>query len=484
MPAVSAFVEIERNGIYMDQDRLIAMERLYRTRYDELLEQFRAEIKQPMFNPNSSKDKVSLVYKTLRFTPIKTTGKFSKDWSDVVLRGEQYKYSPAVDDETLETFSHKSPLMKKLRDICLIGTVLKNFLKAQEIDPHTGERRYISGLIGCIKPDKCLHTRISQMVKTGRLASHDPNIMNMPNKQEPAIKAAVGAGGISIRSGFSAEPGSLLIAADYKQAEIATLAYLSGDERLIHAVQNGVDIHSMVGQEMFQLSHLTVSEFKSMHKPLRVAAKSIVFGLLYGRGATAIAREVEKAGISCSIDQAQEYVDSFMAKFPLVKTLIDKTHEQVVSRNYVETLWGRREFFYQLEADKDRVLASQKRKAFNFLIQSYVADLLRLALINLQQYRKETGMVYRMRLTVHNSIMITAPIHEVEHVSEVVMLECMTNRSKAPGLGFTIGTDVDVTRQWDVPLFLSEFVDMGFTEEYGLRYCKKAEDGSPALLVA
>jgi len=89
--------------------------------------------------------------------------------------------------------------------------------------------------------------------------------------------------------------------------------------------------------------------------------------LLYGRGAPAIAREVEKAGVSCTVDQAQQFVADFMKQFPLVAKLIQDTHKQVEELHYVETLWGRREFFYQMEADKDRILAGQKRKAFNFL---------------------------------------------------------------------------------------------------------------------
>ena len=278
MPAIPSFVEIEMNGIYMDRERLIRMEKQYRAKFDTLLAEFRLTVGNPNFNPNSYTDKSKLVFDEHGFYPIKTTGKYPKEWLDVVARREEDKYSPAVDDETLETFAHKSPVMHKLRDICLIGTVLKNFLKSQEIDPHTGERRYMTGLIGHTKSTGCLHTRISQMLKTGRLASHDPNIMNMPNRQEPAIRAAVGPGVPIIRSGFMAEPGHLLITADYKQAEIAALAYLSGDPLLIAAVVRGDDIHSTVGRKMFNMEHLTNDEFKEQFKHLRVAAKSILFG--------------------------------------------------------------------------------------------------------------------------------------------------------------------------------------------------------------
>jgi len=173
---------------------------------------------------------------------------------------------------------------------------------------------------------------------------------------------------LKLRSAFIVAFGYFLVCCDYKQAEIAALAYLSGDETLIAAVQAGEDIHSVVCRQMFNLK-CTLKEVKELHKPLRVAAKSIVFGLLYGRGAQAIAREVEKAGVECSIDRAREFMDAFMNRFPKVKELIDKTHDDVEQKGYVEGAWGRREYFYNVGAkDNDAILARQKRMAFNFLI--------------------------------------------------------------------------------------------------------------------
>lgn len=168
-----------------------------------------------------------------------------------------------------------------------------------------------------------------------------------------------------------------------------------------------------------------------------------------------------------------------MSQFPLVAQLIESTHNEVEKFNCVETLWGRREFFYKVEADGDRILASQKRKAFNFKIQSYVAELLRLALINLREFRRQHNMRYKIVLTVHDSIMLEVPIPEVEQVSEIVIPECMTVRAPAPRLGFTVGTDVDVSQRWDVKLLLDDFLDMGFSEEYGLKYCKRDKKKNP-----
>jgi len=257
------------------------------------------------------------------------------------------------------------------------------------------------------------------------------------------------------------------------------MPYLSGDERLIAAVEDKEDIHSMVGRTMFQKEELTNEEFKAQFKSLRVAAKSIVFGLLYGRGSSAIAREVEKAGLFCTADEAQDFINDFMNKFPLVERLIDSTHAEITEQGYVETLWGRRELFYTYSTTDEGVIAGQKRQGFNFKIQGYVADLLRQALINLDNYKRTSGIPFKVILTVHDSIMLETPAAYAEEVSEVVIPQCMTYNAKAPKLGFTIRTDTDVCTRWEEKLYLQDFIDLGLPKDYGLMYCKLDNTGFP-----
>lgn len=478
MPATLAFIEIERNGVYMDRARLLEMEDIYRTKYFELLRAFREMTGKPYFNPNSAIQKQTLLFEELGLPPVKTTGKYPRMWHEVVNDGEQKLHAPAVDDETLGILAGESPVAKALQDICLISTVRKSFLTPKVIDPVTGQEDYSTGLIGFIKSDGRLHPHISQMLKTGRLASYEPNLMNMPNQQEGAIRSAAGGGICSIRSCFMSAPGTLIVAADYMQAEIATLAYLSGDENLILAVETGQDVHSTVCKKMFKLD-CPVEDIKKKHKGKRVAAKAIVFGLLYGRGAQAIAREVEAAGVPCSVQDAKAFVEDFMQQFPRVAALIKATQDQVVTRHMVDTLWGRREYFYSLGTHQDEIEARQKRMGFNFTIQGYVADLLRKALINLQQYRREHDVQYKLILTVHDSIMLETPIKYVEQVATEVLPLCMTKNARAPRLGFSIGTDVDVFQRWDEKMYLEDMVAMGLREEFALGFCAKADDGSP-----
>jgi DNA polymerase I-like protein with 3'-5' exonuclease and polymerase domains len=140
------------------------------------LVKFRNLIGKPNFNPDSAKQKVSLLYGELGLTPVKTTGKYPKEWAEVVDEGLTKLYSPAVDDETLGMLAGESAVAKELQDICLISTVRKSFLTPRILNKRTGKVDFKKGLIGFIKRDGRLHPQISQMVKTGRLAAHDPNL--------------------------------------------------------------------------------------------------------------------------------------------------------------------------------------------------------------------------------------------------------------------------------------------------------------------
>lgn len=176
MPATLAFIEIERTGVCMDKDRLLWMEDRYREKYEELLAQFRTTIGKPWFNPNSPKQKVALLYDELGLEPVKTTGKYPKMWEEVLAEGSTDSHEPAVDDETLGILAGQSTVAKGLQDLCLISTVRKSFLTPKVLNKKTGKVDFKKGLIGFLKSDGRLHPYISQMVKTGRLASHDPNL--------------------------------------------------------------------------------------------------------------------------------------------------------------------------------------------------------------------------------------------------------------------------------------------------------------------
>ncbi|HHA19806.1 MAG TPA: hypothetical protein ENK70_08885, partial [Methylophaga sp.] len=407
MPAVIPLINIEMTGVLMDRERIIKMCNDYKDVYDRLTLDFRNSINNPTFNPASDRQKQKLLYVDLGLKPVKTTDKPPLMWEEVEERGLENQVSPAVDSETLDILSAESEIAARLHEISLLGTVLKNQLVPPKLD-EKGDLVYLKGFAGFIKSDGRIHTRISQMLKTGRLASLDPNIMNIAKKQEFAVQDIFKAQNIHVpklRSVFTVPVGMMMVTADYRQAELAALAYMSGDTNLITAVKTGQDIHSVVCKQMFQLD-CTLKEVKLHHTNLRVAAKSIVFGLLYGRGKKAIAREVNKAGVEMSVEQAGEFIQKFMNQFPSVAVLIARTHLEVEQRGWVETTWGRRAFYPSVKnlANAKQLLAGQKRKAFNFKVQGYVGDLLRAALINFYRYKAQHPEIkFNIILTVHDS---------------------------------------------------------------------------------
>jgi DNA polymerase I len=200
---------------------------------------------------------------------------------------------------------------------------------------------------------------------------------------------------------------------------------------------------------------------------------------LYGRGASAIAREVSKAGVDISVEEAKEFIAKFMQQFPKVAIMIERTHEEVEHRGWVETLWGRRAFYPSMEglANYKQLLAGQKRKGFNFLIQGYVGDLLRSALINFFMFRKANPHIgLDIILTVHDSIMAEVDIEHVEYVTNEVFPLCMSKQALCPRLPFEIGIDIDVSDRWDESLYYEDFLDRGFSDTFAEEYCKKDDE--------
>lgn len=487
MPAVMPLINIEQVGIYLDQDRTEDMVERYKAVQEFLLRRFRENIGDPEFNPNSPDQKADLLFNRCGLTPVKSTD--DRQWYEIPDHEKKYA-NPSTDDESLGILSDESDVAEELQRLCVVGTLAKSSLRKLERNKDTGDFEYQKGFMHFVKPDGRLHCTISQMLKTGRLAAKEPNLMNLVGRKEEMLQNAAalyekgsGAGAMpGIRSCFCAPPGRLLIIADYKQAEICALAYLSGDLELIRAVENQDDIHSVVGRRMFRKMDLTNDEFKNKFKALRISAKSIIFGLLYGRGAKAIAREVQKAGISCTEDEAQKLMDDFMDQYPSIRLLIERTHMEVEHQHYVETLWGRREYFPTIGKVRNNILARMKRQAFNFKIQGYVGDLLRVALHNHWKFRRANPHIdYLPVMTVHDSIVHEFDPRWVQLGVEEIVPNAMVNNSKAPRLGFTVPIDIDVYHRWDEKLYLEDFADYGLSEEFGSEFCKRNKDGTVAV---
>ena len=244
-----------------------------------------------------------------------------------------------------------------------------------------------------------LHTRFNQTVTaTGRLSSSDPNLQNIPVRTEI---------GRRIRRGFVAAPGMRLVAADYSQIELRLLAHMSGDENLKKVFQDRADIHTQTAAWMFGLAP------ESVKPDQRRAAKTINFGVLYGMSSHRLSGEL---GISYA--EASEFIERYFAGYPKVKDWIDRTLAEGRERGYVESLFGRKRFVPDLNSRMKNVREATERLAFNMPVQGTAADLIKLAMVQVEPKLEPLGA--HLVLQVHDELVVEAPVARAEEVARVV----------------------------------------------------------------
>jgi DNA polymerase-1 len=285
---------------------------------------------------------------------------------------------------------------------------------------------YIDALPSLVNPETGrVHTQISQAVAaTGRLSSSDPNLQNIP------IRTEIGR---QIRSAFIAEPGHVLISADYSQIELRVLAHLSGDETLTAAFARGDDIHDQTATKVFGAdSTLDPHE-------LRRRAKIINYALLYGKTAFTLAKD-----IGVTQQAAQQFIDAYFAGFPRVRAFIDKTLADAQASGVVKTMFGRRRPVPELTSRNFQIRAGAERIAVNMPIQGTAADILKRAMIDVHAALASANPRARMILTVHDELLFEAPKEDVDDVSALVR-EKMSNAVK---LSVPLDVDVGVGEDW------------------------------------
>ena len=273
-----------------------------------------------------------------------------------------------------------------------------------------------------------VHTSCNQAVAaTGRLSSSDPNLQNIPIRSEL---------GREIRAAFVADPGSLLISADYSQIELRVLAHLSGDTTLIEAFRRGDDIHDQTARKVFgEGSGLDPHE-------LRRRAKIVNYALLYGKTAFTLARD-----IGVSQQAAQAFIDAYFAGFPEVRRFIDRLLEEARRTGVVKTLFGRRRLVPELTSRNGQVRAAAERVAVNLPIQGTAADILKKAMIDVDaalEGRRARGARARMILTVHDELLFEAPSGEVDEVTALVR----DGMEHAVSLTVPLTVDLGTGRNW------------------------------------
>ena len=507
-PAIFPRYEMQCEGLPADRKRLTHLVELFERRGNELAEQLQKLLKWPTYNPRSYPQAVEMLFGqlpnqkrirpengiSLGLTPIKTTEKPPKDWARV--KPEQRntgKVQPATDVESLQILQAQmkdvNPEYYAILETALkfkyVDQVHKNFLRPAELNPFTGQYNWIHGLMSCIDGDERIRTTLLALTDTGRYSSLDPNMQNLPKKREAdlrrafspdeeRLKATEGWDGMTvqalkdlqllspeyftIRSCFRAPPGYVIMEADYKQAELKTLAYIAHDENMMAVMNDPTrDMHSEMAVDAFGL-YCHYSQVKAMYPSLRVGAKAANFRIPYGGGPAALSRQVKaEAGVDLSERDSAKIINTFkVVKYPLTQLFFEACHRSMEDHGQVTNAFGRRRLFSP--TDDRGILAANRREAGNMPIQGTVADALNIALFNLWRFRDSCGMKFRMALAVHDAVFLLVPWYEVEYVKNEVLPVCMSHGAYVPTIDLTLEVDITIMRRWGVAIAEEEAI--------------------------
>ncbi|HEU0283191.1 MAG TPA: DNA polymerase, partial [Gallionella sp.] len=389
MPVRQVLYVMERNGVLIDSAKLAGQSRELGEKILAIETQAYAAAGQP-FNLNSPKQIQEILFDKLQLPVKKKTP----------------SGTPSTDEEVLQELALDYPLPKILlehRGMAKLKSTYTDKLP-QMVDRETGR----------------VHTSYSQAVAvTGRLASSDPNLQNIPIRTPE---------GRRIREAFIAPQGSRIVSADYSQIELRIMAHLSGDEGLLRAFANNEDIHRATAAEVFGVAHDAVSSEQRRY------AKVINFGLIYGMSAFGLASQ-----LNIERSAAQQYIDLYFARYPGVKNHMDSTREQARRQGYVETVFGRRLWLPEINGANGMRRQGAERAAINAPMQGTAADLIKLAMIAVQDWLEKEKLHTLLIMQVHDELVLEVPQAELHHVREKLHdLMCHVAELKVPlevGLG-------------------------------------------------
>ena len=290
---------------------------------------------------------------------------------------------------------------------------------------------YTDALPTFINPEtKRVHTSYSlAATSTGRLSSSDPNLQNIPVRTEEGRK---------IRTAFIATPGHKLISADYSQIELRVLAHIAGIEQLKKAFEDGLDIHAMTASEMFNVP------IEGMDSSTRRRAKAINFGIIYGISAFGLANQ-----LSISRTEAKEYIDTYFERFPGIRDYMEETKKQAREKGYVETIFGRKIHYPEINSKNPNMKAFQERAAINAPIQGSAADIIRRAMIRMDDALEASKLSAQMLLQVHDELIFEVPEGEVEATIPLVQKIMIDAPMPTLQLSVPLKVDAEAANNWD-----------------------------------
>ncbi len=395
IPLIPVLARMEQAGVLIDGKLLLEQSSELARRMLELEGQAHEAAGQP-FNLGSPKQLQQILFEKLELPVIRKTPKGQPSTAEDVLRELAGNYE-------------LPKLILEHRSISKLKSTYTDKLPAQ-INPQTGR----------------VHTSYHQAVAaTGRLSSSNPNLQNIPIRTPQGRK---------IRQAFVAPPGNLILAADYSQIELRIMAHLSGDKGLLKAFHDGVDIHRATAAEVFGESYEKVSNNQ------RRAAKAINFGLMYGMSAFGLGRQLD-----ISRPEAQEYMDTYFSRYPGVQTFMEKTREKAREHGYVETLFGRRLYLPEINASNMMRRQGAERAAINAPMQGTAADIIKIAMISVDDWLQTSKPGARMVMQVHDELVLEVQEAELNDVRDAVI----KHMSAAAELDVPLIVDAGFGADWD-----------------------------------
>jgi len=356
MPLVAVLFGMERNGVLIDMALLKDLSRQFGEKMGEIEKQAHVQAGQP-FNLNSPKQIQEILFEKQGLKPVKKTP----------------SGQPSTDEDALSELALDHPLPKLLLEYRGLAKLKSTYTDKlpEMINPKTGR----------------VHTTYGQAVAvTGRLASNDPNLQNIP------IRTAEGR---RIREAFVAPPGAHIVSADYSQIELRIMAHISRDASLLKAFAAGEDIHRATAAEIFGMTPAQVDAEQRRY------AKVINFGLIYGMSAFGLARQL---GIERSA--AQQYMDRYFARYPGVAEYMKRTRETARENGYVETVFGRRLWLPEVRSSNPARRQGAERAAINAPMQGTAADLIKMAMIAVNRWLAEKRLKSRLIMQVHDELVL------------------------------------------------------------------------------
>jgi len=383
MPLLDILFTVERNGVLLDTRLLQTQSRELGEKMLALESQAHTLAGQP-FNLNSPKQIQEILFGKLGLPVIKKTP----------------GGTPSTDEDVLQQLALDYPLPKALleyRGLAKLKSTYTDKLPLM-VDKTTGR----------------VHTNYSQAVAvTGRLASSDPNLQNIP------VRTAEGR---RIREAFIAPPGSHIVSADYSQIELRIMAHISRDPSLLKAFAEGADIHRATAAEIFEVAPAELTSEQRRY------AKVINFGLIYGMSAFGLASQL---GLERSA--AQAYIDRYFARYPGVADYMQRTREQAKQQGYVETVFGRRLWLPEIHSPNGQRRQGAERAAINAPMQGTAADLIKLAMIAVQGWLEREKLATLLVMQVHDELVLEVPEAELERVkAELPGLMCNVAKLDVP----------------------------------------------------